>query len=433
MGGWPRSSSDGVEGAIEEASKGDMIPTQGAKGRIAWCVSPILSGVTTVYRVVGGGLRRAGWDVVAVTAGAQSARLADPLFALESFELLLPGSTDVRRNAAEFVRWVEERKIDVVFCTGQRFTLAAAPALPPRVRLITRVGNMTRHGYEMAVVNLSTTSKVVVETPREYQDMVGDWRVPGEKCVMIPGGIEVEKYSPGTIRDPQGSLRLIYLGRLDEDQKAVMLLPRIARHLVAAGVEFHLDIIGDGPDRERLERAFASAPLNAHVTFHGTMRREEVLPFLQRAHLFVLPTRYEGVSWALLETMACGCVPIVSRIAGTTDFVVDEGVNGRLCTVGKASAFAHAIADLAGDRKRLATLSRAAGQTVRERFSLERVVKDHDVLLEALLAQEPLAYTPIPVSEIQLPKLSRPRWRRLVPQSVKNYVRTWTERFRWTV
>ncbi len=391
----------------------------------------MFSGVNTVYRVVGGGLRASGWDVTAVTAGVKSTRDADPLFVLDSFEILLPGSSDERRNAAEFVRWVEERKIDVVFCTGQPFTLAAAPALPAHVRLVTRVGNMTRHGYEMAAAHLARTSRIVVETPRQLRDLARVLGVPESKCALIPGGIDVKDYSAGTDRADQGILRLVYFGRLDEDQKAVMLLPRITRRLAAAGADFHFDLIGDGPDRGRLEQAFA--PLKDRVTFHGAMRRDEALPFLQRAHLFVLPTRYEGVSWALLETMACGCVPIVSRIAGTTDFVVDDGASGRLCTVGDAADFARAILELSADRQRLARMSQAATRVVQQRFTLERVVKDHDALLEALLVEPPPAFTPVPVSAIQLARLPQARWRRWMPRRMKNLVRTWAERFHRTV
>jgi hypothetical protein len=85
--------------------------------------------------------------------------------------------------------------------------------------------------------------------------------------------------------------------------------------------------------------------------------------------------------------------------------------------------------DLAADRKRLETFSAAAVRTIRDRFTLERVVRDHENLLQTLLAQAPIAYTPIPVTAIQAPNLSGPKWRRFVPQRVKNYVRTWAERF----
>ena len=410
-----------------------MVQTTGSKGKIAWCLSPLLSGVTTVYKVVGGGLRRGGWEVTGFVSGADKSAEMDKRFADQYCEVLVPGSADVRRNAEEFVRRVVDRKIDVVFCTGQMFTIAGAPALPPQVRLITRCANMTRRGYELAAANLNRINAVVVETPRQYQDMVRDWKVDPKRCVIIPGGVEVQYYGPGTLRDFDGALRLLYLGRLAEDQKAVLMLPRIASLLAASGVDFHFDIIGDGPDRERMGYAFAKANLNARVTFHGTLRGEEILPFLQRAHLFLLPSRYEGVPWALLETMASGCVPIVSRIAGTTDYVVDHGISGLLCTVGKASEFTQAIMDLALDRKRMATFSAAAVRAVHDRFTLVRVVRDHDELLRALLAQEPLACTPIPVTAIKAPDLSGPRWRRFVPQPVKNYVRTWAECFHRSV
>jgi glycosyltransferase involved in cell wall biosynthesis len=263
--------------------------------------------------------------------------------------------------------------------------------------------------------------------------LVRSWGVPPEKCAVIPGGVEIETFSPGTLRDSQGSLRLVFLGRLDENQKAVMMLPQIAARLVKSGVDFHLDIIGEGGDGERLRGAFGQAKLADRVTFHGYLPRKESLPILQRAHLLLLTSRYEGHSWALLEAMACGCVPVVSRIAGGTDFVVEHGVNGILCPVGKVADFSQGIENLSGDRKSLESLSVAACRTIRDRFSLDRVVRDHDLLFQEVLAQEPVVYTPIPVSEITIPRISRPGLRRFVPQGVKNYVRTWAERLHQSV
>ena len=410
-----------------------MVQTTGSKGKIAWSLGPVLSGMTTFYQVVGRGLRRAGWEVTGFVSGSDESGQIDRRFVDEFCEVLVPGSSDVCRNAEELVRRVVDRKYDLVYCTGHLFSIAGAPALPTQVRLVTHCVVNTRYGYALAAANLDRINAVVVETPRQYQDMIRDWKVDPKKCKLIPGGIEIENYSPGTVRDPEGFLRLVYMGRLDNAHKAILALPQIASHLVAQGIEFHFDILGDGPDRDRLENAFAAANLNARVTFHGVLRREQALPLLQRTHLFVLPSRYEGVPWALLEAMACGCVPIVSRIAGTTDSVVDHGMNGLLCTVGKASQFAKAIMQLAANRKRLETLSAAAVQSVRSRFTVERVVRDHDDLLQGLLAQEPSAYTPIPLSEIRVPKLSAPTWRRFLPQPVKNYVRTWMERFHRSV
>ena len=410
-----------------------MVQGPGSKGKVAWCIPPVLCGVTTAYRVVGAGLRRLGWEVVGVAAGAGASREADLRFVDGFFEFLLPSSADVRQTAAGFVRWVAERRIDIVFSTGQMFSVAAAPALPAHVKLFNRCPNTTRYTYAVAASNLSRLVKIVVSAPRQQRDLIRDWGVPPEKCVMIPPGIEVETFVPGTARDFNGVLRLVYLGRLDEASKGVMMLPRIARQLVESGIEFHFDVIGGGPDSVRLGEAFGRPKLHDRITFHGSLDRLKSLPILQQAHMFLLPSRYEGQPWALLEAMACGCVPIVSRIAGATDFAVDHGVSGFLCTVGDVSAFSKAIVNLAGDRRRLAALSMAAHQTIRDRFSSERAVRDHDSLFEAALTQQPPACSPIPVSAIQVPNMMGPGWRRFVPQPVKNYIRTWAARFGKTV
>ncbi len=410
-----------------------MTAATSLKGRIAWCVSPHLSGVGTVYRVVGGGLRRLGWEVHGVTQGAQGAREFDPRLADEFCEVLAPESRDVLECAAEFVRWVMEREIDIVVCHGQMATLAAAPALPVRTRLVTRSASIARRSYELATANLDRTSVVLVETPRQRQDLARDWGVPAEKCAFIPGGVELEMYSPGGLREFDGALRLVFLGRLEEQAKAVSMLPRIVGRLAKSRIEFRLDIIGEGPEREHLQNAFGRAGLAGRVTFHGYLPRAQSVPILQQGHVFLLTSRYEGHSWALLEAMACGCVPVVSRIAGGTDFVVEQGKNGILCAVGKPAEFTTAIAHLAGDRKRLEAMSAAAGRAIRERFSLERVVQDHDSLFAGLLARPPLEFRPAPLSAIQPPRLSGARWRRWVPRRMKNLVRTWAERFHRTV
>jgi glycosyltransferase involved in cell wall biosynthesis len=182
-----------------------------------------------------------------------------------------------------------------------------------------------------------------------------------------------------------------------------------------------------------LRKAFGRAGLDRFVSFHGSLGRQEVPRALQQAHIALVTSRYEAICHALLESMACACVPVASRIPGATDSVVHHGVNGFLCATGKASDFAEGIRSLASDRNRLAVLSAAARQTIQDRFTVDRVVRHHDDLLTSLLAQEPSDYMPIPLSAIREPNLSRPSWRRFVPQGVKNYVRTWAERFERSV
>jgi glycosyltransferase involved in cell wall biosynthesis len=405
----------------------------GSKGKLVWCVPPVISGVSTVYRTAGEGLRRLGWDVLGVSAGADFSSTFDPRVVDEFYQVLSPGTTDLRQTAAEFVHWVEEQKVDVIFNWELMFCIMAAPALPARVRMVLRSNSITRRSYEVVTTQLKRTSMIVAETPRQYDDLTKDWGVPPEKCVIVPGGVDTETYTPGNIRDFQGKLRLAFLGRLAEEQKAVMLLPRIARQLVTDGVDFHLDIIGEGPDGDRLREAIGKAKLWDHVTMHGFLPLPEVIRALQQSHIFLFPTRYEAHSISLLETMSCGCVPVVSRIAGGTDAVVNQGVNGYVCQMGKVAAYAEAIASLATDRKRLEAFSIAARKTILDHHTIERDVQNYIDLFTTVMARPSVEYNPIPVSAIQLPKIHNPGVRRFVPQVVKSYVRTWAERFHRTV
>lgn len=410
-----------------------MAQSTGSKGRIAWSIFPTTSGVATVYRVVGDGLRRAGWDVLGVTSGADGYCESDHPRADESVEVLLPHCVDVKRAATALVDWVESRNVDVIFCTGLASTLAAGPALPARVRLINRCASMTHHAYRLATANLGRADKIIAETPREEKDLVRQWGVPPEKCVVIPGGVEIEKFTSVADRQFSNELRLIYLGRLDDASKGVMLLGPILKMLVRAGISFHLDVVGNGPDEDRLRKSLLNPCFSDRVALHGPVPRQEIPSLLRRAHVLLLPSRFEGVPWALLEGMACGCVPVASRISGATDFVVRDEVNGLLCTVGSAAEFARAVVDLATHRDRLQLMSSAAIQAIRDRFTVARVVRDHDELLQTLLAQKPPAYKPIPLSQIRAPELPVPKWRRWVPQELKNCVRTWAERFQRSV
>ena len=82
----------------------------------------------------------------------------------------------------------------------------------------------------------------------------------------------------------------------------------------------------------------------------------------------------------LLEAMAAGVVPVVSDLPSGIPEVVDHGINGYRPPVGDVAAFAEAIAELGGDRERLQAMSRAARQTVVDRFDIRQRAADYHAL-----------------------------------------------------
>ena len=133
----------------------------------------------------------------------------------------------------------------------------------------------------------------------------------------------VEVYQEQHRREPREGrpLRLVYTGRLDEHQKRVSSLPLLARNMKEAGLDFEFRIVGDGPLMEDLSEATA---MIEEITLVGSVPPDRVRSHLQWGDVWVLPSRYEGQSVAMLEALSEGCVPIVTQVrSGSQDAVID--------------------------------------------------------------------------------------------------------------
>jgi glycosyltransferase involved in cell wall biosynthesis len=89
----------------------------------------------------------------------------------------------------------------------------------------------------------------------------------------------------------------------------------------------HLSIVGEGPERPRLERFISNNNLHSKVTLLGELSSPQILVLLQQSHLFCMPSRSEGFGIAPLEAMAVGLPVIVSNVGAMQDYVI-EGFNG---------------------------------------------------------------------------------------------------------
>jgi glycosyltransferase involved in cell wall biosynthesis len=134
---------------------------------------------------------------------------------------------------------------------------------------------------------------------------------------------------------------------------------------------FELLVAGDGPARDKVERALA--PLGARVRFLGALEETAVPPVLAASDLCVWPAIGEAYGLALLEAQAAG-VPVVAGRAGGVADIVADGVTGVLTTEGDAAAFAAAVGALLDDGP------------CRQRFgqaALQRVAAEHDLATAA--------------------------------------------------
>ena len=157
------------------------------------------------------------------------------------------------------------------------------------------------------------------------------------------GSCRTSSTRPSSTRaEPRRRLtRLLAVGLLYEAKGYELLLEAVAR-LAAEGRAFHLDVVGDGPNRAAYEDLAVSLGVADRITFHGLKTKEEVAAFMRSADLFVLTSRYDNNPCVLIEAMASG-LPVVATAVGGIPEIVDPG-SGRLATPNDPGSIATEIA-----------------------------------------------------------------------------------------
>ncbi|MGO8674853.1 MAG: glycosyltransferase family 4 protein [Limisphaerales bacterium] len=184
----------------------------------------------------------------------------------------------------------------------------------------------------------------------------------------LPYGVPMPAPETLAARDPHAPLRILYLGRVQHEQKRVRLFPQILQTLAASGIPFHWTIAGDGPERAFLQAAMKSPSQAQTVSFPGKIPYDGVPRVLSEHNLFLLASDYEGLPLSLLEAMARGLVPVVSDLPSGVCEVVDAAT-GRLVPPANVSGYAEAILWLHSHREEMERLSRNAREAVRHKFS----------------------------------------------------------------
>lgn len=187
---------------------------------------------------------------------------------------------------------------------------------------------------------------------------------------VVLNGVDPARFPPRSARAPGDPLRLVSVGRLSHVKGQDVLVDAMATAL-KADPTLALVLVGAGPTRAALEAQCATLGIAGRIQFAGA--QQDVRPFLEAADLFVLPSRSEGISVALLEAMAAGLPVVATRVGGTPE-VMGPGSGGLLVEPERPDALAEAILTFSADRDLLAREGRAARSRVAAAFSLDNTV-----------------------------------------------------------
>ena len=204
--------------------------------------------------------------------------------------------------------------------------------------------------------------------------------LPG-RCVLLANPVEQpprQGPAPAEATFPQGRL-LLALGRLAPEKGFDLLLEAFAA-LAGSRPQWSLVILGEGPERQRLEAQRRALGLEGRVLLPGAAAEPAV--WLRRAELFALPSRFEGFSNALCEALACGVPAVAFNCQSGPAEILRHGVDGLLVAPEDTPALAAALGGLMDDEPQRQAMAARAPEVL-TRFGLEPVLDQW----EALLAQ----------------------------------------------
>jgi glycosyltransferase involved in cell wall biosynthesis len=185
----------------------------------------------------------------------------------------------------------------------------------------------------------------------------------------IPNGVTIpraEKQTPYTVSGPRA---ILFAGRM-VPQKGVPDLLRAAKVLKNQGLEFRINLVGQGPLYRRMQQLARALVIDDVVTFHGWVHPQQMANYYRTNHFLVLPSRQEAFGMAVAEAMSYG-LPVVVTTAGGPEYYVDHRV-GRVCPVGDVDALAAALKEMIRmPLDALQTMGKAARILVNQHFNIE--------------------------------------------------------------
>jgi glycosyltransferase involved in cell wall biosynthesis len=204
-----------------------------------------------------------------------------------------------------------------------------------------------------------------------------------DRIIELPNGVPVPDLPWSPRADWPVSPHSIFVGRLAVEKGLHSLVDAwpIVRQMFP---DARLTLVGEGPERSALESRVSRLGLGDAIKLPGSVA--EPGSILRGADLFVLPSREEGMSIALLEAMALGIPLVASAIPGNLK-LVDEGIHGRLARPDDPADLARAINAQWSDLANAVRMGLEARGRVQEHYSISAVARAHLDLFERLVAK----------------------------------------------
>jgi glycosyltransferase involved in cell wall biosynthesis len=258
-------------------------------------------------------------------------------------------------------RYLRKARPDALLATPSSANIVALVAwalanVPARVvvreAITATVEDAAGHGIRAGVIArlrghvYRRAAHVVAPSVGVAKDLVQNVGIPPELITVIPNPVDVERIhrlASEPVQDPalrEGVKLIIGAGRLDPQKDFATLIRAFAKLKRSDSV---LVLLGEGPERADLARLAVDLGVAQNVLIPGF--KDNPFPYLRRAAVFVLSSRYEGMPNALLEASALGTAVVATDCPSGPREILESGKWGRLVPVGDVESMANAIAE----------------------------------------------------------------------------------------
>ncbi len=263
---------------------------------------------------------------------------------------------------------------------------------PPFDQKLRNLTSGTQHlMYQIYAPFLANYDRVIVFSQIQ-RDLLVKLGISKERVAIIPNGVDIHKYSPGSsrLRTRFSAQQIfVYQGRIATEKNIEALLKAWKRSNL--GSDACLMMVGDGPLAASLQTVYGKEDGILWLGFIGD--EDQRIDILRGADVFILPSLVEGLSLSLLEAMACGLACIATD-AGADGEVLAGGAGIVLKTQGVTTQLQTLLPLFQDHPELIRLLGQKARQRVIERYTLSQNISQMERLYAELLHQRPVHLSP---------------------------------------
>lgn len=223
---------------------------------------------------------------------------------------------------------------------------------------------------------IKKSDKVIAISEHTYKEVVGLY---SREVQIIPYGASLSEKDLNQGKSPSKQKNILFVGRLVERKGVQYLIEAFGK--IAAGTPAELIIVGQGPEKVKLEQLAKEKKLDHRIIFAGFVNDENLRNYYQNCAVLVLPAitdekgDTEGLGVVLIEALNYKKPVIASNVGGITDIVID-GKTGLLVPEKNSEELAKALKKILKDESLAAKLGEQGYNYVKEKFGWSKIIKE---------------------------------------------------------